>query len=75
VLSVDQSDSDVRVRAGAKQYAFPADDVRLLPITNTTCECLAAYLLTAVRSHLGAAPVRLELGVEELPGQGASVGE
>ena len=74
-LSVDRNGSDVTVRAGAKHYAFPADDVRLLPITNTTCECLAAYLLGAVRAHLGTAPVRLELGVEELPGQGASVEE
>jgi len=74
-LTVDRKDGNVTVRAGERHYAFPADDVRLLPITNTTCECLAAYLLGAVRARLGTAPVRLELGVEELPGQGASVEE
>ncbi len=47
----------------------------LLPVVNTTCECLAAHLLGALRERLGATSYRLELRVEELPGQGASVTE
>ncbi len=75
VLEVDSSDAQVTVQHGAARYLFPRDDVRLLPIENTTCECLAAHLLGAVRQRLGAAAVRLRLGVEELPGQGAWVEE
>ena len=54
---------------------FPHAEVRLLPIVNTTCECLAGHLLAGVRRRLGEAPVRLELSVEESPGQGATVAE
>jgi len=58
-----------------RRYVFPIDDVCLLPLDNTTCECLAAHLLGLVRSRLGAAAVRLEVSVSELPGQGATVKE
>ena len=47
----------------------------LLPVVNTTCECLAAHLLGGLREQLGATAYRLELRVEEFPGQGASVTE
>src|SRR5579864_5800020 len=74
-LSIESGQGSVTVQVGARRYVFPEDDVCLLPVSNTTCECLAAYLLDAVRNRLGTAPVRLEVGVEELPGQGASVEE
>ena len=65
----------VEVLQPARRYLFPEEDVRLLPVDNTTCECLAAHLLAAVRAHLGDAPLRLTLSVAELPGQGATVAE
>ena len=66
---------EVEVREGGRRFLFPASDTRLLPVRNTTCECLAEMLLARLRARLGEAPVRLELTVEESPGQGATVTE
>jgi len=74
-LVVHRDGDSVHVTQDSRRYTFPADDVRVLPIVNTTCECLAAFLLTALRERLGDVAVRLRLCVEELPGQGASVEE
>ncbi|MBV8445372.1 MAG: 6-carboxytetrahydropterin synthase [Candidatus Dormibacteraeota bacterium] len=74
-LSVETSDAEVTVHGAGRRYVLPRDDVCLLPLRNTTCECLAAHLLQAVRHRLGELPARLEVGVEELPGQGAAVSE
>lgn len=67
--------TEVTLLDGDTRYVLPRDDVCLLPVVNTTCECLAAHLLQAVRRRIGALPLRLELGVEELPGQGAVAAE
>lgn len=75
-VEVEQrSDGHVEVREGARRFLFPAAEVRVLPLPNTTCECLAGYLLGQVRARLPELPVRLEVGVEESPGQGATVTE
>jgi 6-pyruvoyltetrahydropterin/6-carboxytetrahydropterin synthase len=68
-------DGHVAVREGARRFLFPEAEVRVLPVRNTTCECLAGYLLGRLRERLGSLPVRLEVGVEESPGQGATVAE
>jgi 6-pyruvoyltetrahydropterin/6-carboxytetrahydropterin synthase len=75
VVSVDVEGDDVVVRDGARRFVFPRGDVHLVPVPNTTCECLAAHLLAAVRARLGSLPVRLEMTVEEVPGQGATIAE
>jgi 6-pyruvoyltetrahydropterin/6-carboxytetrahydropterin synthase len=69
------SDGHVALAYGDQRFLFPAGDVRLLALRNTTCECLAQWLLERVRARLGGAAVRLELSVEETPGQGATVSE
>lgn len=74
-VEVHEERDHVVVVEGSRHFRFPREDVRLLPIPNTTCESLATHLLLAVRTHLGDAPVRLELTVEETPGQSATVGE
>ena len=74
-VEVREEGDHVAVDEGSRHFRFPRDDVRLLPIPNTTCESLATHLLLAVRTRLGEAPVRLELTVEETPGQSATVAE
>lgn len=74
-LQISSEGSDVVVRHMSLRYVFPAGDVRLLPIVNTTCECLADHLLDVIRAGLGDLPVRLDIRVEESPGQGATVSE
>jgi 6-pyruvoyltetrahydropterin/6-carboxytetrahydropterin synthase len=68
-------DGHVAVREGTRRFLFPEAEVRVLPVPNTTCECLAGYLVGRLRARLRELPVRLEVTVEESPGQGATVGE
>jgi 6-pyruvoyltetrahydropterin/6-carboxytetrahydropterin synthase len=70
-----EPDGHVALAYGDQRFLFPSGDVCLLPLRNTTCECLAEWLLERVRTRLGGAEVRLELGIEETPGQGATVSE
>jgi 6-pyruvoyltetrahydropterin/6-carboxytetrahydropterin synthase len=71
----DLGDGHLDVREGSRRFVFPRAEVSVLPVRNTTCECLATYLVGQVRARLGELPVRLEITVEESPGQGATVGE
>ncbi|HEV7679785.1 MAG TPA: 6-carboxytetrahydropterin synthase [Candidatus Dormibacteraeota bacterium] len=75
VVITPLGDGHVSVAEGVRRFLFPEDEVCVLPVRNTTCECLAAYLVARVRARLGELPVRLEVTVEESPGQGASVSE
>jgi 6-pyruvoyltetrahydropterin/6-carboxytetrahydropterin synthase len=68
-------DGHIEVREAGRRFVFPEAEVRVLPVRNTTCECLAAYLVGRVRDRLGELPVRLEVTVEESPGQGATVAD
>jgi len=75
VAVTERDDGHVEVREGERRFLFPATEVRLLPLPNTTCECLAGWLLGRLRARLPELPVRLEVTVEESPGQGATVAE
>jgi 6-pyruvoyl-tetrahydropterin synthase len=72
-LVVAESGDTVSVTDGDRSFVLPRGDVVLLPIVNSTCECLAAYLLGRLSMRLGPTPHRVELRVEETPGQGAAV--
>jgi 6-pyruvoyl-tetrahydropterin synthase len=74
-LSIKEGEREVEVTHESRRFVFPRSDVRLLPIVNTTCECLAAHLLELVHAGLGERSIRLELRVEESPGQGASAAD
>ncbi len=74
-VSVTVAGDEVEVREGERRFVFPASDTCLLPVRNSTCECLAGYLLARIRERLGVLPVRLQVSVEESPGQGATVSE
>ena len=75
VTVVEHPDGQVELREGARRFLLPGSDCRLLPVPNTTCECLAGLLLDRLRRRLSGAPVRLEVTVEESPGQGATAAE
>jgi 6-pyruvoyltetrahydropterin/6-carboxytetrahydropterin synthase len=74
-VQVEVRDGEVELRESSRRFVFPRSDVCLLPVSNTTCECLAAHLLRRVRDSLQDADVRLEVTIEETPGQGATVAE
>lgn len=72
-IAVRAAGGRVGLRVGADEFSFPAADVRLLALRNTTCECLAGHLLDHLRERLDGLGVSLEVTVEESPGQGATV--
>jgi 6-pyruvoyltetrahydropterin/6-carboxytetrahydropterin synthase len=74
-VTVRVEGADVHLTEGERHFVIPTADVVLLPIVNTTCECLAAHLLNETRSRLGPTGYRLTVRVEETPGQGAAVAE
>ncbi|HEY7926016.1 MAG: 6-pyruvoyl trahydropterin synthase family protein [Candidatus Dormibacteria bacterium] len=74
-IGIAETADGIRLTEGSRHFLFPRGDVVLLPLVNTTCECLAAHLLGRLRARLGSTGYRLGLRVEEVPGQGAAVTE
>lgn len=79
-LRIEQGDSVVGVIYGKKQYSFPAEDVLLLPIHNTSAELLARYicgvLVEEIKNRFGGDGVTaIKVGVQESFGQEASYEE
>jgi 6-pyruvoyltetrahydropterin/6-carboxytetrahydropterin synthase len=73
-LEVQESEESVEVRCHGKAYRFPREDVRLLPLANSTVEELARHLGSRLLETLGprlreAGVTRFAVGVEETPGQ------
>jgi 6-pyruvoyltetrahydropterin/6-carboxytetrahydropterin synthase len=71
-----QNDGGVIVRARGDWYRFPASDVVILPLPNTTAEMLARYLCGRLRDELGARDdaghlTAIEVAIEETFGQSA----
>lgn len=69
-----REDGSTEVLYLERRYLIPSDEVRILPISNTSAENLAAYLSAELRRRVAARfsgmKVRaLEVGVEETPGQ------
>ena len=75
ILELEYSDECVEVRYKHRRFVFPREDVRLLPIPNTTAEMLARYLCGRALEELagmgGGALEAIEIEVEEAPGQAA----
>jgi len=73
-VELQKTDTEITVRCRGKRYVLPAEDCRILPIANVSCECLAEYfcqtLIERLRPQLRAAGVvSLAAVVEESPGQ------
>lgn len=75
-LTIEADEAQLRVSHRQRSYAFPADEVLVLPIRNTTTELLARHVARAVfdglREH-AAVPPALEVSLAESEGQGATV--
>ncbi|MEG8184185.1 hypothetical protein GZH49_37605 [Nocardia terpenica] len=71
---VEQTGDTVRITAGGRRYELPATDVVVLPITNTSTEELATYVLGVVMDGLSEAGIGgAELELAESPGTSALV--
>jgi len=74
LLTWHDDGDEVTVRFDRRRYVAPADEVVVLPITNTSSEELAGYLASELlRGLRDAVPTarwqRVEVGVEETSGQ------
>jgi 6-pyruvoyltetrahydropterin/6-carboxytetrahydropterin synthase len=79
-LQITQGGPVIDATYHGKQYRFPAEDVVLLPIRNTTAELLARYICGEMKRELRAGPGAAQLtwirvGVQESFGQEASYEE
>jgi 6-pyruvoyltetrahydropterin/6-carboxytetrahydropterin synthase len=73
-LELLRAGDEIELRLRGKRYVLPAEDCRVLPVPNMSCECLAAYfchsLMARLETPLRAAGVlSLAATVEESPGQ------
>ena len=74
LIRVTQSGTELEARYRDRRYVFPASDVVLLPISNTTAEMLAWWIAQELRASLAPLPARataLEVEVDESTGQRA----
>jgi 6-pyruvoyltetrahydropterin/6-carboxytetrahydropterin synthase len=63
-------EGSVEVRCGERRYRFPAADVLVLPLANTSIELLARMLWEELAPHLAGSRVEsLAIAVEETAGQ------
>jgi 6-pyruvoyltetrahydropterin/6-carboxytetrahydropterin synthase len=77
LLSIEEGAGSWTVRFGTRMYSFPAADVAVLPIENTTAELLAQWLWERVAAGLGGGHPNvhsLSIDVEEMPGQWGGYG-
>lgn len=76
-LPVEHSaEGEVIVRSGAERYVFPARDVVVLDVPNTTAEMIAAWIADRLLERLAEGADRLtgiEVELEETTGQSAIV--
>ena len=73
LLEIAEESGGWSIVFGERRYYFPASDVAVLPIENTTAELLAQWLadrvVEALRSGGHGNVERISIDVEEMPGQ------
>jgi 6-pyruvoyltetrahydropterin/6-carboxytetrahydropterin synthase len=71
-IRVEETGEEVTATFAERRWVFPSGDCRLLPVSNTTSELLAAYIGKRLFDALGGAAARIErmsLSVDECDGQ------
>lgn len=72
-LQITQEQDGLSITVGPKRYLLPAEDVTVLPLSNTTLEAITGHLLGQVVPHLrNTGMVAAELEVAEPPGTSAT---
>lgn len=74
VLRAERTEATIEIVYRERRYLVPDDEVRVLPISNTSAENLASYLSSEIRRRVGERfpgmrVSGLDVGVEETPGQ------
>ncbi|MEX1103507.1 MAG: 6-pyruvoyl tetrahydropterin synthase family protein [Dehalococcoidia bacterium] len=73
VLEIEEQNGSWVVGFQGRRYVFPAGDVAVLPIDNSTAERIAEWvagrLLASLRESGATSLRRITIGIEEMPGQ------
>ena len=74
-ISIAAAEGEIEVRTGSVRYVFPEQDVIVLPISNTTAELIATWIVDRLIERLDERGVggihQVEVEVEESFGQSA----
>jgi 6-pyruvoyltetrahydropterin/6-carboxytetrahydropterin synthase len=68
-MDVRTVNGKVHVNMGKKEYLFPAEECRIIPVKDTTAECLSDYILKKFVESIDHRVKDVELEVHEGPGQ------
>lgn len=69
-LSIGETDSNLEVRYGQRFYSFPKEDCVMLPVVNTSSECLAEWLFEELEPAMTAlGGLQLAISIQETRGQ------
>lgn len=68
-LKISESQGQINVLWNKKSYSFPKEDVKQLPLTNITCENLAFWFWSQMKSQLPSSIQWLGVSVKETYGQ------
>lgn len=73
VVDIAHTGDTAVITCGRKRYVFPVEDVVVLPLTNTSTEAIATYLLDRVLEQVPTVGLsRAELELSEAPDQSAT---
>jgi len=75
-LRIEESEKEIRLSYGEKQWVFPSGDCICLPIENTTAELMAKWIAERLRADIDRTAKRrfdgvIRMEVEESTGQSA----
>ena len=65
----ERKEGNLTVSLEGKKYSFPEEECRVLPVKDTTAECLSEYILDKFVKSLGLKVEQVEIEVHEGPGQ------
>lgn len=69
VMVIKEEKNSIYVKVKEKEYSFPSSECRLLPIMDTTAECLSIYVLEKFRESLKGSYDEIDIEIHEGPGQ------
>ncbi len=68
-MKIETQENNVVVRFRDKVYSFPSTECRILPIMDTTAECLSIYVLERFKDSIKEDIDGIDIEVYEGPGQ------
>ncbi|MCL5874768.1 MAG: 6-carboxytetrahydropterin synthase [Candidatus Thermoplasmatota archaeon] len=68
-IILEEKEENLNVKLEGKIYSFPQEECRVIPVKDTTAECLSEYILDKFVKSLEQRVEEIEIEVHEGPGQ------